>query len=213
MVLFASFLLGLMIDIFSDSGGVHATACLMLAYFRPVFLRFAFGLSYEYQTIRIADKLTVDRFTFIMTSILFHHIILFTLEFYRLSLFFNIILHTLLSTLFTFLICIISIYLIKSNKSKMRKTFLPTLIIVTAVILILRLFYLQVIDDTLKIKSENNAIKIKYDFPERGYIYDRYGKLLVANQPSYDIMVVPNEIKRIDTLEFCSILDITKKNS
>lgn len=112
----ASFLLGLMIDIFSDSGGVHATACLMLAYFRPVFLRFAFGLSYEYQTIRIADKLTVDRFTFIMTSILFHHIILFTLEFYRLSLFFNIILHTLLSTLFTFLICIISIYLIKSNK-------------------------------------------------------------------------------------------------
>lgn len=93
----------------------------------------------------------------------------------------------------------------------MRKTFLPTLIIVASVILILRLFYLQVIDDTLKIKSENNAIKIKYDFPERGYIYDRYGKLLVANQPSYDIMVVPNEIKRIDTLEFCSILDITKK--
>lgn len=112
----ASFALGLLVDIFSDSGGVHATACLMLAYFRPVFLRFAFGLSYEYQTIRIADKLTVDRFTFIMTSILFHHIILFTLELYRLSLFFNIILHTIVSTLFTFLICIISIYLIKSNK-------------------------------------------------------------------------------------------------
>ncbi|WMW77558.1 rod shape-determining protein MreD [Flavobacterium sp. 20NA77.7] len=112
----ASFALGLLVDIFSDSGGIHATACLMLAYFRPVFLRFAFGLSYEYQTIRIADKLTVDRFTFIMTSILFHHIILFTLELYRLSLFFNIILHTIVSTLFTFLICIISIYLIKSNK-------------------------------------------------------------------------------------------------
>ena len=107
----ASFTLGLLIDIFSDSGGVHATACLMLAYFRPVFLRFAFGLSYEYQTIRIADKLTVDRFTFIMTSILFHHIVLFSLELYRLSLFFNIILHTIVSTLFTFLIC-----LIKSNK-------------------------------------------------------------------------------------------------
>lgn len=112
----ASFALGLLVDIFSDSGGVHATACLMLAYFRPVFLRFAFGLSYEYQTIRIADKLTVDRFTFIMTSILFHHIILFSLELYRLSLFFHIILHTIVSTLFTFLICIISIYLIKSNK-------------------------------------------------------------------------------------------------
>jgi penicillin-binding protein 2 len=92
----------------------------------------------------------------------------------------------------------------------MRKTLLPTIIIVTSVILLARLFYLQIIDDTLKIKSENNAIKIKYDFPERGYIYDRNGKLLVANQPSYDIMVVPNEVKEIDTLEFCRILQISK---
>jgi penicillin-binding protein 2 len=92
----------------------------------------------------------------------------------------------------------------------MRKTLLPTIIIVSSVILLARLFYLQIIDDTLKIKSENNAIKIKYDFPERGYIYDRNGKLLVANQPSYDIMVVPNEVKEIDTLEFCRILQITK---
>ncbi|CAM4333062.1 penicillin-binding protein 2 [Flavobacterium terrigena] len=92
----------------------------------------------------------------------------------------------------------------------MRKTLLPTIIIITSVILLARLFYLQIIDDTLKIKSENNAIKIKYDFPERGYIYDRNGKLLVANQPSYDIMVVPNEVKEIDTLEFCRILQITK---
>lgn len=92
----------------------------------------------------------------------------------------------------------------------MRKTLLPTIIIVTSVILLIRLFYLQVIDETLKIKSENNAIKINYDFPERGYIYDRNGKLLVANQPSYDIMVVPNEVKNIDTLEFCKILRINK---
>ena len=80
----------------------------------------------------------------------------------------------------------------------MRKTLLPTLIIISAILLLVRLFYLQIIDDTLKIKSENNAIKIKFDFPERGYIYDRNGKLLVANQPSYDIMVVPNEVKEID---------------
>lgn len=92
----------------------------------------------------------------------------------------------------------------------MRKTLLPTIIIVTAVILLIRLFYLQVIDESLKIKSENNAIKINYDFPERGYIYDRNGKLLVANQPSYDIMVVPSEVKNIDTLEFCKILRLNK---
>ena len=94
----------------------------------------------------------------------------------------------------------------------MRKTVLPAVIIITAVILVARIFYLQVIDETLKLKSENNAIKKVFDFPERGYIYDRNGKLLVANQPSYDIMVVPREIKEIDTLEFCNLLKITKSD-
>jgi penicillin-binding protein 2 len=92
----------------------------------------------------------------------------------------------------------------------MRKIALPAVIIITSVIFILRIFYLQVIDDSLKLKSENNAIKKIFDFPERGYIYDRNGKLLVANQPSYDIMVVPREIKNIDTLEFCKLLHISK---
>lgn len=92
----------------------------------------------------------------------------------------------------------------------MRKAVLPTVIIITSVILIARIFYLQVIDENLKLQSENNAIKKVFDFPERGYIYDRNGKLLVANQPSYDIMVVPREIKNIDTTEFCSLLHITK---
>ena len=93
----------------------------------------------------------------------------------------------------------------------MRKAVLPSVIIVTTIILIARIFYLQVIDDTLKLKSENNAIKKVFEFPERGYIYDRNGKLLVANQPSYDIMVVPREMKEIDTLEFCQLLNITKE--
>ncbi|MCK6608609.1 MAG: penicillin-binding protein 2 [Flavobacterium sp.] len=92
----------------------------------------------------------------------------------------------------------------------MRKALLPAVIIITSVILIARIFYLQVIDENLKLQSENNAIKKVFDFPERGYIYDRNGKLLVANQPSYDIMVVPREIKDIDTTEFCSLLHITK---
>lgn len=94
----------------------------------------------------------------------------------------------------------------------MRKAILPAVIIISSVLLIARIFYLQVIDETLKLKSENNAIKKVFDFPERGYIYDRNGKLLVANQPSYDIMVVPREIKDIDTTEFCSLLNITKED-
>lgn len=94
----------------------------------------------------------------------------------------------------------------------MRKALLPTLIIVASILLIMRLFYLQIIDDSFKLKSENNAIKIQYDYPERGYIYDRHGKLLVANQPSYDIMVIPRDLKKIDTLEFCHLLNITKED-
>ena len=94
----------------------------------------------------------------------------------------------------------------------MRKILFPSLIIIATSLLVLRLFYLQVVNDTFKLKSDNNAIKIKYDYPERGYIYDRKGKLLVANQPSYDIMVIPKDIKNIDTLEFCELLDVTKED-
>ncbi|MBK0370668.1 penicillin-binding protein 2 [Flavobacterium agrisoli] len=94
----------------------------------------------------------------------------------------------------------------------MRKVLLPSLIIIAASLLVMRIFFLQIIDDSFKLKSENNAIKVKYDYPERGYIYDRNGKLLVANQPSYDIMVIPREIKNLDTLEFCQLLNITKED-
>ncbi|CAM2836489.1 penicillin-binding protein 2 [Flavobacterium frigoris] len=94
----------------------------------------------------------------------------------------------------------------------MRKFLMPSLIIVGALLLLIRIFYLQVINDSFKLKSDNNAIKIKYDYPERGYIFDRYGKLLVSNQASYDIMVIPRELKNIDTLEFCQLLNITKED-
>lgn len=94
----------------------------------------------------------------------------------------------------------------------MRKALLPTLVIIAGSLLLIRLFYLQIIDDTLKLKSENISIKINYTYPERGYIYDRNGQLMVANQPSYDIMVVPRDIKKIDTVEFCKLLNITKED-
>ncbi|WP_306354053.1 penicillin-binding protein 2 [Flavobacterium sp. '19STA2R22 D10 B1'] len=92
----------------------------------------------------------------------------------------------------------------------MRKLMLPSLVLIATLLILARLFFLQILDDSFKIKSENNAIKIKYDYPERGYIYDRTGKLLVANQPSYDVMVIPKDIKKIDTLKFCELLNITK---
>lgn len=112
----ASFLLGLIMDMFSNSGGIHATACLVLAYFRPSIFKFAFGLSYEYQTIKLNDVLTPERFSFILLSVVIHHFTLFLLEAFQFSIIFDILIRTLLSTIFTIIICIIIIYLIKPNK-------------------------------------------------------------------------------------------------
>jgi hypothetical protein len=58
-------------DVFSNSGGVHA-ACVTLAYFRPYIFKFAFGISYEYQTIKLNDVLTPERFSFISNNSSFH---------------------------------------------------------------------------------------------------------------------------------------------
>ena len=94
-----------------------------------------------------------------------------------------------------------------------RSGLLTFLIIFTALIFIARLFYLQVLNNVYAVPALNSsAVKITYDYPERGYVYDRNGLLLVANQLSYDIMVIPREVKPLDTLEFCNLLKITKEN-
>lgn len=115
-LLIASFFLGLIMDLFCNSGGVHATACVLLAYLRPTFFKFSFGLSYEYQTIKLNDVLTPERFTFILLAVTTHNITLFLLESFQISLILDILIRSVLSTLFTILICIILIYLIKPNK-------------------------------------------------------------------------------------------------
>ncbi|MHC5200650.1 penicillin-binding protein 2 [Myroides sp. LJL119] len=90
----------------------------------------------------------------------------------------------------------------------MRKLLLPIVIALVSLTILARLFYLQTVDDTYIKKSENNALKIVYEYPERGYVFDRNGKLLIANQPSYDIMVIPREVVGIDTLALCQLLDV-----
>jgi rod shape-determining protein MreD len=115
-LLLSSFFLGLIMDLFCNSGGVHATACLLLAYIRPSFFKFSFGLSYEYQTVKLNDVLTPERFTFILLSVITHNLTLFLLESFQISFFLDVLLRTLLSTVFTTISCIILIYLIKPNK-------------------------------------------------------------------------------------------------
>lgn len=94
----------------------------------------------------------------------------------------------------------------------MRKLFLLSTVIIVGIIFVGRLFYLQVYSwDSYSI-LEDNAIRKEYDYPKRGYVYDRFGKLLVANQPSYDIMVIPREVKELDSVslkDFCSIINIS----
>ena len=112
----AGFTLGLIMDMFANSGGVHAASCLVLAYARPAIFKFSFGLSYEYRTIRINDVLTPERFSFILISVVIHHFTLFVLEVFRLSNLWDILLRTILSTVFTIILCIVLIYLFKPSR-------------------------------------------------------------------------------------------------
>ena len=77
---------------------------------------------------------------------------------------------------------------------------------------LIRLFTLQLLSDDYKKNADSNAFLKKIEYPSRGAIMDRHGRLLVYNQPAYDIMVVMNEEKgRLDTMEFCNALGITKE--
>ncbi|MDR0961110.1 MAG: penicillin-binding protein 2 [Mediterranea sp.] len=83
--------------------------------------------------------------------------------------------------------------------------------ILIVVLFIVRLFYLQILTDTYKQNADSNAFLNKIQYPSRGAIYDRNGKLLVFNQPSYDITFVPREVVNLDTLDFCRALNITEE--
>ena len=116
ILLISSFALGILLDMFANSGGIHAMASLVLAYIRPSLFKFAFGLSYEYQTVKIADKISPERITLLLLSIFIHHFILFCFEFFRIDLVLTILLRTLLNTLFTFIVSLLIIYIIKPTK-------------------------------------------------------------------------------------------------
>jgi len=92
----------------------------------------------------------------------------------------------------------------------MRKILLFLIVITTSTIFIMRLFYLQVYASEPYSIYEDNAIRKVFTYPKRGYIYDRNNNLLVSNQPSYDVMIIPGLVKELDTLEFCDLLKISK---
>lgn len=93
-----------------------------------------------------------------------------------------------------------------------RKYVLIAAVLFIAVVFILRLFWIQVVDDQWKAKAANMAERRITVYPARGLVYDRKERLLVANTPVYDLMVVPREVKPFDTARFCTIIGVSPED-
>jgi len=91
-----------------------------------------------------------------------------------------------------------------------RRFFLPFVTLLTAIVFVGRLISLQLLNSSYKLLSDGNAVIENSIYPERGYIYDRNQKLLVSNQPVYDLMAIPENITLFDTLELSKILGVPK---
>jgi penicillin-binding protein 2 len=95
------------------------------------------------------------------------------------------------------------------NQFSDRKFIIGMIILLVGMLYLGRLFYIQVINDSYKLDAKNQAFRYETDFPVRGYIYDRNGKLLVFNEAAYDLMVIPRQAKDIDSVALCNLLGIT----
>ena len=95
----------------------------------------------------------------------------------------------------------------KINYSQ-RKYVIGSIFILVAIILLIKLFIIQIVDDSYKHSSDNNTLRYITQYPSRGKIYDRKGRLLVYNDAVYDLMIIPSQVKDIDTASFCKLLNI-----
>ncbi len=90
-----------------------------------------------------------------------------------------------------------------------RKYFVIGLFVLIVILFVVRLYYLQVVNNKYKLSARNIALRSVTEYPARGRIYDRNNNLLVYNDAVYDLMVIPRQVKKIDTLKFCQLLGIT----
>jgi hypothetical protein len=116
LLIFLSFFIGLSIDIFGDSGGIHAASSVFIAYIRPMLLKFSFGVSYEYNMVKINKVPLIERLTYIASMVFLHHIILFSMEIFSFSHILLILKSTLFSSIFS-IILIFCTLLLFSRKS------------------------------------------------------------------------------------------------
>lgn len=114
--LFLAFAMGLSLDFFEDTGGVHAAACLAIAYVRPLVLRFSFGINYDYQTLKFYSEDFKQRFNYLAIMIFTHHFVLFSLEAFSVQKIVLILKNTLYSGIFSLFLMILVIELIRKDK-------------------------------------------------------------------------------------------------
>lgn len=93
-----------------------------------------------------------------------------------------------------------------------RKYIIQFVILLVGIIYLIKLFHIQVLDSNYKLAAENNIMQRIDEYPYRGLIYDRNHKLIVYNNPVYDLMVIPREVKELDTLNFCRLFGLTKED-
>ena len=113
--LILAFLLGFSIDMFQNTGGMHATASLVIAYFRPQLLHFNFVLSYDYQTLSINNAVLLKKISYVFLVILLHHVILFSLEFFNINLWQLFLEKLITSTLLSVLVNILILQLLQKQ--------------------------------------------------------------------------------------------------
>lgn len=99
----------------------------------------------------------------------------------------------------------------KDYKLAKRRFVIGGFITLIVILYIFRLFHLQVKEDIYKENAESNAFLKRVVYPARGLIYDREGRLLVFNQPAYDVMLIPKDVGDFDTLALCKILNLSKE--
>ncbi|PKP26895.1 MAG: rod shape-determining protein MreD [Bacteroidetes bacterium HGW-Bacteroidetes-2] len=117
LFLLLSFFLGISIDFFSDSGGIHAAACLVTAFIRPVILKFSFGVSYDYNNVKVSNTPFGSRLTYISFLVVIHHLVLFNLEVFNFNHTILILKSTLFSSIFTILLCMVFMILFSKRST------------------------------------------------------------------------------------------------
>jgi penicillin-binding protein 2 len=95
-------------------------------------------------------------------------------------------------------------------KASSRRLIIQFIIVLVALLFITKLFFIQVLNDNYKLEAQNNTILRQIEQPLRGMIYDRHGKLIVANIPVFDLVIVPKEFKLQDTAAFCQDFSMSK---